>query len=445
MVSFDHRDQGTPEDVWQRCPQLQDLPHAALAGVDRAVIFAAHPDDETLGAGGLIHRLASQGTELKIVVATLGENSHPDSPTHTRAALAQRRQIEMTAAAGCLTQGRVTPDYLGLTDGGLTAEDLDAPVTTAVEWAAQGQNPLVIATWEHDGHTDHEVLGRVAGTVASHHGVRWLQYPIWLWHWGTPQDLPHGMVRVSLSDQDRAIKERACALHESQTSPLSQLPGDEVLLGPHVVAHFQRSEEIFIQGTPNQGVVFDRVHSESEDPWKVDSSAYERRKRKVLLASLPQEQFNTVLDIGCSTGALTLELARRSRHVTAVDASAVALERARARFEAAGVESVTSVQAILPDGWNPGWHDLDLVVVSESGYFCSPSQWRELLELCTDALAADGTLVLCHWRHPVEGWPLDGADVHQQARQSPRLIRMLAHSERDFELEMFTPASADSR
>ena len=34
------------------------------------------------------------------------------------------------------------------------------------------------------------------------------------------------------------------------------------------------------------------------------------------------------------------------------------------------------------------------------------------------SLATDGVVVLCHWRHPIEGWPLDGAQVHAAFREA---------------------------
>jgi LmbE family N-acetylglucosaminyl deacetylase len=40
----------------------------------RTIIFAPHPDDETLGAGGIIYYLSSQGNEVKVVFMTNGES-----------------------------------------------------------------------------------------------------------------------------------------------------------------------------------------------------------------------------------------------------------------------------------------------------------------------------------------------------------------------------------
>ncbi|HET8880002.1 MAG TPA: SAM-dependent methyltransferase, partial [Arthrobacter sp.] len=54
MVSFTHQDAGTPESVWagSGAAVLPELPldDGELAGLS-FIVLAAHPDDESLGAG----------------------------------------------------------------------------------------------------------------------------------------------------------------------------------------------------------------------------------------------------------------------------------------------------------------------------------------------------------------------------------------------------------
>ena len=60
-----------------------------------AVIVAAHPDDEILGAGGTLARLAAGGARLRLVAVTDGEASHPGTdPRDT----ARRRTAESADA-----------------------------------------------------------------------------------------------------------------------------------------------------------------------------------------------------------------------------------------------------------------------------------------------------------------------------------------------------------
>ena len=39
----------------------------------RVLVFAPHPDDETLAVGGLIHRLTKEGVPVRIVFITNGD------------------------------------------------------------------------------------------------------------------------------------------------------------------------------------------------------------------------------------------------------------------------------------------------------------------------------------------------------------------------------------
>jgi GlcNAc-PI de-N-acetylase len=49
------------------------------------LVLAAHPDDETLGAGELLTLCARRDVPVTVVIATDSEASHPNSPTTTPA------------------------------------------------------------------------------------------------------------------------------------------------------------------------------------------------------------------------------------------------------------------------------------------------------------------------------------------------------------------------
>ncbi|MGV3623137.1 MAG: ArsR/SmtB family transcription factor [Archangium sp.] len=72
-----------------------------------------------------------------------------------------------------------------------------------------------------------------------------------------------------------------------------------------------------------------------------------------------------VVDFGCGTGSLTVELARWARHVTAIDRSDAALVKAKAEAERQGLENITFLAADLEKlPLEPA--SADLVVISQS-------------------------------------------------------------------------------
>lgn len=72
-----------------------------------------------------------------------------------------------------------------------------------------------------------------------------------------------------------------------------------------------------------------------------------------------------VVDFGCGTGALTVELARWARHVTAIDRSESTLTKARAQASKEGLKNITFLAADLEHlPLESG--SIDLVVISQS-------------------------------------------------------------------------------
>ncbi|WP_434380426.1 ArsR/SmtB family transcription factor [Melittangium boletus] len=72
-----------------------------------------------------------------------------------------------------------------------------------------------------------------------------------------------------------------------------------------------------------------------------------------------------MVDFGCGTGVLTVELARWARHVTAIDRSASALGKARAEAERLGLHNITYLEANL-EALPLKSAAYDLVVLSQS-------------------------------------------------------------------------------
>jgi SAM-dependent methyltransferase len=178
---------------------------------------------------------------------------------------------------------------------------------------------------------------------------------------------------------------------------------------------------------------FDRLYSQSTDPWGFTSRWYERRKYDLTLASLIQPHYGDAFEAGCSIGVLTALLAARCDRLLAVDASAQAVRQASARTES--LPQVTIEQRRLPEQWPPG--RFDLIVLSEIGYYFCAADLTRLVTATFTALRPGGTLVATHWRHPVADYPLGGDDVHEAIADCPALERTVRHEEADFRLDVF--------
>ncbi|MGL5857978.1 MAG: PIG-L family deacetylase [Angustibacter sp.] len=467
--AFDPATAGTPEEVWRawdrwaRFPAL-DPSADPPAGV---LLVAAHPDDETLGAGGLLMVAADLGLPLTVVVATDGAASHPGSTTTPPEVLAERRRDEVTTAVRSLAP-RADLRMLGLPDGDLASHTtvLGAGLDEVLQGAdvAEGADATeradvaegrpgwwVVAPWRGDQHPDHQAAGQAAAEVAGRYGALLLEYPVWAWHWARPEDgrLPwEAAVVVPLDPVHQDRKRAAVAAHRTQVHPLSPAREDRAVLPPWVLAHFDRPFEIYLRTPASATAVgslppafFERFYAASGvDPWGFEDRWYERRKRALTLAALPSPHYRNGFEVGCSEGVLTTELAARVDHLLAVDVVADVVRRAKARV--AAHQHVEVRQAQVPRWWPDG--PFDLVVLSEVAYYLDEPELMALRDNAARSLTADGALVLCHWRHQVLEYPTTGDRAHDVLRSHPRLAVLSALVEEDLLLEVLVPAPAVS-
>ncbi len=235
---------GTPEWVWRGWSR--EFPPLSLDSCRRLVLIAPHPDDEVLGVGGLLALATASGIDVRIVAVTDGDASHPGSPTLTPAALAHVRPQESARALAILGLDTVAT-RLGLPDGRV-AEQEDAVRTALYRLLSEDDVPTwCLATARFDGHPDHEATGRATAAVCADIGVRLLEYPVWTWHWASPDDarVPWGRARsVALPPVVAEAKRAAARCFRSQTEALSEDPADAPVLPPHVLQRLLRNWEV---------------------------------------------------------------------------------------------------------------------------------------------------------------------------------------------------------
>jgi SAM-dependent methyltransferase len=185
---------------------------------------------------------------------------------------------------------------------------------------------------------------------------------------------------------------------------------------------------------PNAQDYFAGLYQRSDDPWLLRERWYERRKRALTLAALPDERYRRAYEPGCATGELTAELAPRCDALIAADLNSAAVDLARRRV--AHLEHVRVEQRAMPDDWPDG--AFDLIVISEVAYYLNEAQLARLIAMLTVSLAEGGTLVACHWRRSIEGWPHSGDHVHREFREKLSLPLLSSYRDDDMVLDVWS-------
>lgn len=426
MVTFDATTTVTSAREWlsdPRWPRMEPANLSALRELKRLVVFAAHPDDETLGAGGVLAMAGELSLPVRVVVATGND---------------RRRHDELESALNELGVSAHV-DHLGFPDGALKhhTEELALAVSDIV---SQSDGPTwAIAPWPGDRHGDHRTLGRAVENAKRSAGTEVFFYPVWLWQWGTPDECPWDrMLMVPLSESIRLRKQAALKQFTSQTRSSANREG---VLTLEFLEHFRGDREVLIVPTRSERKPamtaldghFEGLHSESGDPWAVRTRWYERRKRAITMASLPRERFARALEVGCSIGEVSAELAHRCEHLLAIDGSESAVTTARNRL--AGSSAATVQRMRVPYEWPQGC--FDLIVLSEVAYYLTEAEWRTTIQLCRESLVAGGVILLCHWLGVSEDFAQTGEQAHRIFRYETALTAHVVHRDSDFVLEVF--------
>jgi LmbE family N-acetylglucosaminyl deacetylase len=222
----------------------------AVFGDEAVLVLAPHPDDESLGCGGLIAEHHARGHDVYVIVLTDGTGSHIHSreyPASRLAALRMREARDAIAALG-LPDDRI--DFLGLRDGHAPrgGRELHDAVARISAYALSRDVRVICATWTHDPHPDHQAAYRIGHLAALNIGARLLGYPVWTWTLPATGWLPATPLRGTRLDITRylAAKRRAIACHRSQTTDLIHDDPAGFRLAPDFMAMFDWPFEVFI-------------------------------------------------------------------------------------------------------------------------------------------------------------------------------------------------------
>ncbi|MFT8243474.1 PIG-L deacetylase family protein [Roseomonas sp. BN140053] len=230
-------------------------------GAEGVLVLAPHPDDESLGCGGLLAQLAAAGRPVRVVVISDGAASHPNSRSHPPERLRALRQAETVAALRELGLGPEHLVFLGLPDGAVPHDGpgFEAAVAAIANLARRDPAPAaILSTWGLDPHPDHVATAAMAEAVARELATRLFFYPVWGWRHLypaigplPPRQLPGPPRGGQLPIEEQLpAKQRAVAAHRSQTTRLIDDDPEGFMLSPEVLSVLLRPTEIFLEATP---------------------------------------------------------------------------------------------------------------------------------------------------------------------------------------------------
>lgn len=224
-----------------------DLSGAPLDGSEKIVVLAPHPDDESLGCGGLLAgAFAKAGAH--VICLTDGSASHPGSRIFPPARLAEIRRAELAAALTLLGGSPVDMTWLGLPDSRLHEVAPEAVIekVAAVIDAQKARHIFVPAA--EDKHCDHKTTARLAsGLRARRRDLEFYSYPVWS-RWDDPafgrMAAAHAPMFLD-PGKSRMRKRAAIAAHRSQLGGMIQDDPDGFVLPEAFVEKFAGEPEIF--------------------------------------------------------------------------------------------------------------------------------------------------------------------------------------------------------
>ncbi|WP_116109109.1 PIG-L family deacetylase [Lewinella sp. IMCC34191] len=414
-----------PEEVQARKDQLYQQaplhPASDLLAWSSTVIFSPHPDDESLGCGGLIRTLCDMDRMVRVVFVTDGAMSHPNSRKFPREARVDLRRAEAITACAHLGVPSDRVYFMSLRDGEVPSEwatDFPPAVFNLIQLVQGWEPDTFVVPWRRDPHEDHRATWEICRAAVNQfeQTIRWVEYPVWMWEAKNLVELPRSeeVIHWSLDISDKLVsKERAIRAHASQWDGVIDDDPTGFQLPESMIAKFIRSREIYFVPPDKRyrslgSDYFDDVYRDRADPWNFETSDYEKAKYAATLEALPKRMFSRALEIGCSIGVLTNMLAEHCTHLLGVDPVAKALDVARSRLQ--GKDGVTFRQISIPDSFPEG--KFDLILISEVGYYWSRGDLEKAIGHCRDALEVGGILLLVHYTPYVPDYPLTGDEVH---------------------------------
>jgi LmbE family N-acetylglucosaminyl deacetylase len=218
-----------------------------LDAVGTVLVIAPHPDDESIGCGGLIACLRRRGIKVWVMIATDGTGSHPNSPSVPTSQLLAIRRREALAALGILGVQRRCISFANMRDRFVPnrGPGFQGAIIKACSLLAKLSPGLLVIPSPSDQHGDHQALAAIWRHAATRapNALRVVEYLVW----------PSATLIVKAhclkldTSSVRHLKRRAIAAHRSQRGLIVTDDPQGFILPPALLARANRQWEIYFE------------------------------------------------------------------------------------------------------------------------------------------------------------------------------------------------------
>lgn len=329
-------------------------------------MLAPHPDDEILGAGGIMARAHAGGERIGVIVLTDGAASDP-GVCSTLMKDCRASECRMGLAA---LLGEVPPLLmLAYRDGELKSRRPDLADTSVLGRFLRDMDPVtLLVTDPGDSHADHKAaFGLACRIVGMGLAQRLVVLPVSQRVDG--RFSPARFEAFPVGDFT-GVKRAAIACHESQRNASHE----GFALPPALRDSFMNVEYAREVIAPDAAAAFpqavapshfDDLFARSPDPWAYHTDPHEADRLARTLRALEDRWYPTAIELGCANGSMTTGLAAQCGHLIAMDASREARAVAQARL--GGIANVDLRLGTMPQDFPAG--SFDLIMLSDFLYY----------------------------------------------------------------------------
>lgn len=229
------------------------LGRAKLSRLSPILILAPHPDDETLGCGGLIATASELGLRPRVAYLTDGSASHPGSRAWPRRRLTAVRRAEALEALGALGVPPRDACFLDWPDGAPYAPGgrrYRQSLATLIGWIGRRRLNSVWAPWGGEDHCDHLAAANLARRLVLRMAAPVTVMSYLVWGWADPR-----LIRVARQStvwtlrcpQTIARRRTALACHRTQVTGIIDDSERPFRIPPELAALTERPVEIYLR------------------------------------------------------------------------------------------------------------------------------------------------------------------------------------------------------